>query len=352
MDISKNPIRGRGTSDNPVNRFEGNYVDYDLDEETGEKPAPKTQMIRDGSKTLITFNKSPDIGFNASINPYRGCEHGCIYCYARPYHEYLGFSSGLDFESKIMVKYDAASILRKELRAEKWEPQVIAMSGVTDIYQPIERKLKITRECLKVMAEFRNPVGLITKNHLVTRDIDILKKLSKYDCVSVTISITSLDNELTGVMEPRTSRATRRFEAIRKLSKAGIPVGVNVAPIIPGMTDHEVADILEMAKEAGAEFAGYSIVRLPHNVKTLFAEWLEQHYPERKDKVLNKILDIRGGKLNNSKWGERMKGKGSYASQIRDLFYVQVKRLGLNKRNLDLSTDHFMRDTGEQLQLF
>ncbi|MDZ7756387.1 PA0069 family radical SAM protein [Rhodohalobacter sp.] len=352
MNTDKKPIRGRGASDNPVNRFEGNYVDYDLDEETGEKPSPKTQLIRDASKSLITYNKSPDIGFNASINPYRGCEHGCIYCYARPYHEYLGFSSGLDFESKIMVKYNAASILRKELRAEKWEPQVIAMSGVTDIYQPIEKKLGITRECLSVLAEFRNPVGLITKNHLVTRDVDLLAELSEYNCISVTISVTSLDKDLTGVMEPRTSRPNRRLEAIRKLSDAGIRVGVNIAPIIPGITDHEMVSILEHAKEAGADFAGYTIIRLPHKVKDIFVEWLEQHYPDRKNKVLNKVLDIRGGKLNNSKWGERMKGQGSYAAQIRDLFQVHTNRLELNKRNLQLSTDHFIKDTGEQLRLF
>jgi DNA repair photolyase len=352
MISDKNAIRGRGASDNPVNRFEGNYVDYELDEETGEKPAPKTQLIRDASKSLITYNKSPDIGFNAGINPYRGCEHGCIYCYARPYHEYLGFSSGLDFESKIMVKYDAASILRKELQADNWKPQVIAMSGVTDIYQPIEKELGITRECLKVLSEFRNPVGMITKNHLVTRDIDLLVELNQYNCISVTISITSLDNKLTGVMEPRTSRPAKRLEAIRKLSEAGIPVGVNVAPVIPGITDHETVSILEKAKEAGAGFAGYSIVRLPYKVKDMFVEWLEQHYPDRKSKVLNKILDIRDGKLNNGKFGERMKGKGSYAKQIRDMFHVQVKKLDLNKRNLDLSTDHFIRDTGEQLRLF
>lgn len=352
MDTDKNAIRGRGASDNPINRFEGNYVDYDLDEETGEKPAPKTQLIRDASKSLITYNKSPDIGFNASINPYRGCEHGCIYCYARPYHEYLGFSSGLDFESKIMVKYDAASILRKELRAENWKPQVIAMSGVTDIYQPIEKKLEITRACLEVLAEFRNPVGLITKNHLITRDIDLLTELSKYHCVSVTISITSLDNKITGVMEPRTSRPKKRFEAIRKLSEAGISVGVNIAPVIPGITDQELAPIMEQAKKAGADFAGYSIVRLPYKVKDLFIEWLEQHFPERKSKVLNKVVDIRDGKLNNSNWGERMKGQGLYAEQIRDMFNIQAKKLGLNNRNYNLSTDHFIRDTGEQLRLF
>lgn len=352
MDTTKNPIRGRGASDNPINRFEGNYVDYELDEETGEKPTPKTQLIRDASNTLITYNKSPDIGFNASINPYRGCEHGCIYCYARPYHEYLGYSSGLDFESKIMVKYDAASILRKELRADNWKPQVIAMSGVTDIYQPIEKKLGITRECLKVLSEFRNPVGMITKNYLVTRDVDLLVELNQFNCVSVTISITSLDKDLTGVMEPRTSRPERRLEAIRKLSEAGIPVGVNVAPIIPGITDHEIVSILESAKEAGADFAGYSIVRLPYKVKDMFVEWLEQHFPDRKKKVLNKIIDIRDGKLNNGNFGERMRGQGSYAKQIRDMFYLQINKLGMNKRNLDLSAEHFLKDTGEQLRLF
>lgn len=352
MNKDKNAIRGRGASDNPINRFEGNYVDYDLDEKTGEKPSPKTQLIRDASRSLITYNKSPDIGFNASINPYRGCEHGCIYCYARPYHEYLGFSSGLDFESKIMVKYDAPSILRKELRADSWKPQVIAMSGVTDIYQPIERELQITRECLKVLSEFRNPVGMITKNHLITRDIDLLTELNKYDCVSVTISITSLDNQLTGVMEPRTSRPKRRLEAVRKLSEAGIPVGVNIAPVIPGITDHEMVSILESAKEAGADFAGYSIVRLPHKVKDMFVEWLEQHYPDRKNKVVNKVLDIREGKLNNSKWGDRMQGQGSYAEQIRDMFDLQVKKLSLNKHKFNLCADHFIKDTGEQLRLF
>ncbi|MEX0610172.1 MAG: PA0069 family radical SAM protein [Balneolaceae bacterium] len=348
----QNPQRGRGSSDNPVNRFEGDYIDYDLDEETGEKPSPKTQLIKDATKTIISYNKSEDIAFDAGINPYRGCEHGCIYCYARPYHEYLGYSSGLDFESKIVVKYDAAELLRKELSAKKWKPQVIAMSGVTDVYQPIERKLKITRSCLEVLAEFRNPVGIITKNHLVTRDIDLLCELSDYNCVSVTISVTTLDKDLTSVMEPRTSRPQKRLDAIRELSSAGIPVNVNVAPIIPGLTDHECAAILEAAADAGAKSAGYTIVRLPYKVKDLFVEWLEQHFPERKSKVLSKIMDIRDGKLNNSEWSVRMKGEGNYSKQISDLFKVQTRRLGLNQKHSSLSTEHFRRSTGSQLHLF
>ena len=352
MSDTRNPLRGRGATDNPVNRFEGNYIDYDVDEETGEKPSPKTQLIRDDTKSVIAYNKSEDISFNASINPYRGCEHGCIYCYARPYHEYLGYSSGLDFESKIVVKYDAPELLKKELSSPKWKPQVIAMSGVTDVYQPLERKLKITRGCLEVLAEFRNPVGLITKNHLVTRDIDLLCKLNDYNCVSVTISVTTLDKDLTAVMEPRTSRPNRRLDAIRKLSAAGIPVGVNVAPIIPGLTDHECADILEQASAAGASFAGYTIVRLPYKVKDMFQEWLGHHYPERKNKVLRKILDIRDGKLNSYEWNERMKGQGNFSKQISDLFKVQTKRLGLNEKKIMLTTEHFKKSTGSQLKLF
>ncbi len=352
MSVKQNPLRGRGASDNPVNRFEGNYIDYDLDEETGEKPSPKTELIRDHTKSVITYNKSEDVGFNASINPYRGCEHGCIYCYARPYHEYLDYSSGLDFESKIVVKYDAPELLKKELSSTKWKPQVIAMSGVTDVYQPIERELEITRGCLEVLAEFRNPVGLITKNHLITRDIDLLCELNDYNCVSVTISVTTLDNDLAGVMEPRTSRPNRRLEAIRKLTDAGIPVGVNVAPIIPGLTDHECARILEEASAAGASFASYIIVRLPYKVKYLFVDWLEQHYPERKKKVLHKIMDMREGKLNSSEWKSRMKGKGNFSKQIADLFTVQTKKLGMNEKDRKLTTEHFVRSAGSQLRLF
>lgn len=352
MSKPQNAIRGRGASHSPVNRFKEEFIDYDVDESTGEKPAQKTQLIRDDSSSIISFNKSEDIPFDAGINPYRGCEHGCIYCYARPYHEYLGYSSGLDFESRIVVKYDAPDLLRKELASPKWKPQMIAMSGVTDIYQPVERELEITRKCLEVLAEYRNPVGMITKNHLITRDLDLLKKLNEYECVQVMISVTTLDPELCGLMEPRTSRPQRRLDAIRKLADAGIPVGVNVAPIIPGLTDHECAEILERSREAGASFANYIMLRLPYKVKDLFEDWLDHHYPERKSKILNRIRDIREGKLNSYQWKERMKGKGNFAEQIEDLFHIHTRRLGLNREKPALTTRHFVTSSGSQLDLF
>lgn len=352
MPSDQNPIRGRGSSDNPANRFEGHYTDYDLDEETGEKPSQETRLYPDDTKEIISTNDSPDIPFEASINPYRGCEHGCIYCYARPTHEYLGFSAGMDFESRIMVKYDAPKKLHEKLSSPKWEPKVIVMSGVTDCYQPTERKLEVTRGCLEVLAEFRNPVSIITKNYLVTRDIDYLSKLATHNAARVTISITTLDRDLARIMEPRTSQPGRRLQAIEKLAKAGIPVGVNVAPIIPGLTDHECANILEAAQKAGATHAGFTILRLPYGVKHLFKDWLEQHFPDRKDKVLNKIKDMRGGKLNEATFGKRFRGEGNYAQQISDMFKVHSKRLGLNKSNNPLSTAAFKPAHGKQMDLF
>jgi DNA repair photolyase len=348
----QNPKRGRGASGNPINRFEGNYLDYDLDEESGEKPSVKMQLIADHSKEIISYNSSPDVPFNAGINVYRGCEHGCIYCYARPFHEYLGFSVGLDFETKIMVKYEAPKLLEKTFRSKKWEPQIVAMSGVTDCYQPIERKLQLTRECLKVFSEYRNPVGIITKNHLITRDIDILKELSAYNAVSTTISITSLDNKITNVMEPRTSRPYKRLKAIEELANAGIPVSVNVAPIIPGLTDHECAEILKSAADAGAQRASYIIVRLPFKVKELFEDWLEQYFPDRKEKILKKLIEMRGGTLYKSDFKTRMKAEGLVAKQIGDLFKVQCNRHGLNKSLFSLSTEQFKKTHSEQLTLF
>lgn len=352
MDQQKNPIRGRGASDNPANRFEGKYTDYDLDEETGEKPSQETKLIRDDTKEILSKNESPDIPFTYGLNPYRGCEHGCIYCYARPFHEYLGFSAGLDFESRIMVKYDAAEKLREKFTSKSWKPEAITLSGVTDPYQPVERDLEITRSCLKVFAEARNPVGIITKNYLVTRDLDLLEELSQYNAVHVTLSVTTLNRDLARVMEPRTSQPYRRLEAIEKLADRGISVGVNVAPIIPGLTDHECADILKAAREAGATHAGYTIVRLPHGVKDLFQEWLEQHFPDRKDKVLNRIKDIRGGQLYESEFGKRFHGEGEFANQIRSMFKIQTKKLGFNEMSLSLATEHFKRPQAGQLNLF
>ena len=285
----------RGASWSPANRFEKLHVDVndldvvDVEADEGERPRRETQFFRDGTKTIITRNNSPDVGFETSLNPYRGCEHGCIYCYARPTHEYLGFSAGLDFESKIMVKTNAPELLRAELERPGWKPQVLVMSGVTDPYQPVEKKLRITRGCLEVLAKFRNPVAIITKNRLVTRDADLLRELANYNAVAVNISVTSLDPKLQRVLEPRTSSPQARLDTISQLHAEGIPVGVMVAPVIPGLTDHEVPKILEACANAGAQFAGYTIVRLPWAVAPLFEHWLEEHFPDRKEKVLGRI---------------------------------------------------------------
>jgi DNA repair photolyase len=348
----RNPIRGRGASDNPANRFEDDYLDYDLDEKTGQKPTQETKLIRDDTKEILSENDSPDIPFTYGLNPYRGCEHGCIYCYARPTHEYLGFSAGLDFESRIMVKYDAAEKLRKKFASSSWKPAAITLSGVTDPFQPIERKLEITRDCLEVFAEARNPLGIITKNHLVTRDIDHLRTLAESNAVHVTLSVTTLDRDLARVMEPRTSQPYRRLQAIEELAEAGISVGVNVAPIIPGLTDHECTDILRAAQKAGATHAGYTIVRLPYGVKDLFQDWLEQHFSDRKDKVLNRIKNMRDGELNVSEFGKRFRGEGAFADQVREMFKIQTRKLGLNEQDIPLSASDFRRPEEGQLNLF
>src|SRR6476469_8881565 len=287
-------IHGRSASWNPANRFEKLHVDLgdedvvqiDPTSDDEQKPRRETQFFRDLTKTIIARNNSPDVGFETSLNPYRGCEHGCIYCFARPTHEYLGFSAGLDFESRIMVKADAAKLLEAELSSPKWEAQVLVMSGVTDPYQPVERKLRITRSCLEVLAKFRNPVAIITKNRLVTRDIDLLQELAKFNAVAVNLSVTSLDLNLQRVLEPRTSSPHARLDAIKQLRSAGIPTGVMVAPVMPGLTDHEVPKILDACAKAGAQFAGYTIVSLPWGVAPLFKHWLAEYFPDRKEKVL------------------------------------------------------------------
>jgi DNA repair photolyase len=332
------PIHGRGASWSPANRFERLHVDasnsdfVDDDPDAEARPRRATQYFRDGTKSIITRNSSPDVGFETSLNPYRGCEHGCIYCYARPTHEYLGFSAGLDFESKIMVKLNAPDLLRAEFESPRWEPQTLVMSGVTDPYQPIERKLQLTRRCLEVVAEFRNPVAIITKNRLVTRDIDVLSDLAKHSAAAVNISVTSLDPGLQRVLEPRTSSPQARLDAVAQLRAAKVPVGVMVAPIIPGLTDHEVPKILEACGKAGAQFAGYTIVRLPWAVAPLFEHWLEEHFPDRKQKVLGRIMHLRGNRLNNSKWHTRMTGEGIFAEQIATLFKVACRHAGIGER--------------------
>ncbi|HEX3720805.1 MAG TPA: PA0069 family radical SAM protein [Verrucomicrobiae bacterium] len=350
-DLRAEPLKGRGAAGNPTNRFEKISLERDADWNPEEDPAPRTQFLRDLSQTAITYNDSPDVGFSASVNPYRGCEHGCIYCYARPTHEYLGFSAGVDFESKIMVKEKAPELLRKELASLKWKPMVIAMSGVTDCYQPIERKLRLTRGCLEVLAECRNPVVIITKNFLVTRDVDLLGELARHDAVSVCVSVTTLDSDLAREMEPRTSTPRQRLAAIETLARAGVRVGVNVAPIIPGLTDHEILPIVEACVEAGARFAGYTVVRLPYAVKDLFEQWLDLHAPGKKDKVLNRIRAVRDGKLNDSTWGQRMGGAGIFAEQIAQTFAVACRKAGLAEDRFALSTKSFRRPLGTQLDL-
>lgn len=334
-------IRGRGAFLNIPNRFEEIAFEPDGDWLDEGQPAPQTKYFKDSSKSIITYNDSPDIRFDASINPYRGCEHGCVYCYARPTHEYLGMSAGLDFETKIMVKMDAPVLLRKELAAKKWKPQALAISGVTDCYQPVERKFQLTRQCLQVLLDFRNPAWIVTKNHLITRDIDVLKEMAQYQCVSVYISLSSLRDDLVQVMEPRTSRPMLRLKAMRELSAAGIPVGVMVAPVIPGLNDHEIPSVIEAAADAGVDYAAYIMLRLPYTVKDLFVQFVHEHFPNMENKIINRIKLMRGGKLNNAEFGKRFRGEGIFVEQTDKIFHNAVKKEGLNQKAPATNTAHF-----------
>lgn len=342
--------RGRAAVGNPRNRFVplDVVVDDDVDNDPSN-PRPATVFLRDTTRSIIAHNDSPDVGFDASVNPYRGCEHGCIYCFARPTHEYLDFSLGLDFETKILVKEDAPELLRAELSAKCWRAQTLGFSGVTDPYQPVERKLKLTRRCLEVLAEFRNPVAMITKNHLITRDADLLAELARHGAAMACISVTTLDADLTRVMEPRASAPRARLEAIRALADAGVPVGVLVAPVIPGLTDHEMLPIIAMAREHGASFAGYVPLRLPFGLKDLFGEWLGRHFPDRREKVLNRVRSLRGGKLNDGNFHTRMQGKGPFAEQIAGMFKLACRKAGMTDERLKLSTAAFRRYGAQSL---
>jgi DNA repair photolyase len=358
MDLLPKVRTGRGAVRDLPNRFEKlardldpDVVQADPDAEGEVLPNPKTTFLDDQSESVIVRNDSPDVGFSAGINPYRGCEHGCAYCYARPYHEYLGFSAGLEFETKIMVKRRAGELLRRELSKPKYVPQVLGMSGVTDCYQPAERQFRITRSCLEVLAEFRNPVSLITKNFLITRDLDLLKELASYDGVHAYISITTLNPALAAKMEPRASRPSHRLRAIEMLANAGVPVGVMVAPIVPGLNDREIPAVLEAAKKAGATEAGYTMLRLPHGVKDIFAEWLRENFPEKLERILGGVREVRGGKLNNSDFLSRMRGEGPYAEQIHQMFHVFRERLGFGARMRELRTEHFRRPGEMQMTL-
>ena len=351
MNVSRSSPPARGAGSNPANRFERLSLERDADWDPEQDPLPRTVFLRDRSSKIITSNDSPDVGFEHSINPYRGCEHGCVYCYARPTHEYLGFSAGLDFETKIIVKEDAPKLLREELSSPGWVPKVIALSGVTDPYQPIERRLKLTRGCLEVLAEFRNPVTVVTKNNLVTRDLDLLAELAGCQAAAVFISVTTLDTDLRKVLEPRTSPPGARLATIGALARAGIPAGVLVSPVIPGLTDHEIPAILAAAAAAGATFAAHAALRLPYAVAPLFEEWLARHVPGKKDKVLNRIRALRRGRLNNSEFGLRMRGEGIFAEQISRIFHVACRRAGGLDLEPALTTAFFRRPGGAQLEL-
>ena len=342
----------RGAASNPPNRFERLRLEPDPDTFDPDEPPPATQFFADASESIITWNDSPDIGFEASINPYRGCEHGCIYCYARPTHEYLGFSAGLDFETRIVVKLQAAELLRKELASPNWKPRLLAMSGVTDCYQPAERRLQLTRACLGVLAECRNPVAIVTKNQLVTRDVDLLAELARHQAVMVHLSLTTLDPELRRVLEPRTAPPAARLATIETLTRAGIPVGVFVAPIIPGLNDHEIPGILDAAARAGARTAHYQILRLPLGVLGLFDDWLKQHRPARRERVLAGLRDLHGGDLTDARFHKRMTGEGRAADLIKRMFEVARQRAGLGARFPELSTAAFRRPGTAQLDLF
>jgi DNA repair photolyase len=347
---------GRGAGFNPPNRFEARSfepVEFDVPCEDDEPGVLRTTYLRDTSKSILSANDSPDLDFTYSMNPYRGCLHGCSYCFARPSHEYLGFSAGLDFESKIVVKENAPELLRAELSRKSWTPQIVVLSGNTDCYQPVERTLRITRRCLEVFLEFRNPVGVITKNALVTRDADVLGELAKRRCVGVAVSVTTLDPELARKMEPRTSTPARRLEAIRVLAAAGVPVRVNVAPVIPGLTDEEIPAILAAASDAGAVGAGTTIVRLSGAVKPIFLEWLEREYPLRAPKVIARLKDIRGDALTDSRFGKRQSGEGEIAATISALFHKTCDKLGLNRGCTDgLDVSGFSKPGEKQGELF
>jgi len=348
------PLRGRGAVSNRSGRFEPTTrtaIEDGWHREPEDRLA--STVMADTAKHVITFNTSPDLGFDRTINPYRGCEHGCIYCYARPTHAYWGFSPGQDFETKLFAKFDAADVLTHDLSAPGYKPGFVLLGANTDAYQPIEREHKITRAILKVLLRFRHPAGTVTKSALVVRDADLWAELAAQRLGHVTISITTLDRKLARAMEPRASTPGRRLEAVRALSEAGVPVCVNVAPIIPGLTDHEIEPILEAAREAGAREAAYTLLRLPLEIKDLFREWLAEHYPDRADKVESLVRQTRGGALYKSGFGERMTGAGPYADLIRQRFRLASRKFGLDRRLPDLRTDLFEVPPapGQQLQL-
>ncbi len=349
------PRRGRGAVGNPPNRYDSERLE-DFDDGWGDEDGPAalpTVVTSERVRTIVTSNQSPDIPFDRSINPYKGCEHGCIYCFARPSHAYLGLSPGLDFETRLFAKHNAATVLRATLRRKGYQPEVLALGANTDPYQPIEKKLRITRQLLEVLRDHKHPVVVVTKSQRVTADLDILAELARENLVRVYFSITTLDRGLARVMEPRAALPQRRLAAMRTLVEAGVPCGVMASPMIPGLNDADLEGILEAAADAGADCAGYLLVRLPLELKELFEQWLDVHYPDRKSKVLRLIRSTRGGKLYESGWGTRMRGRGPYADFLKQRFQIAVRRFGLATNGSSLALDRFTLppQRGDQLGL-
>lgn len=352
-------IKNRGAISNPEGRFEKEkrevfYDDWYNDEEEEQLPTLETTILQDNAKSVITKNDSPDIGFEQSINPYRGCEHGCIYCYARPSHAYMNLSPGLDFETKIFYKVDAAKILEKELSKPNYKCKVIVLGANTDPYQPLENKLKVTRSLLEVLNRFDHPVAIITKSSMIERDMDLLSEMAKRRLVRVAVSVTTLSNQLKQTLEPRTSGPKGRLRAIHRLTQAGIPVRVMAAPMIPMINDMELEKILEAASRAGAKYASYTFIRLPYEVKDLFKEWLAKHFPDRANHVMSIIKQMRGGKEYDSTFGQRMTGQGEFSELLATRFFIACKRFKLNSvPSVDFDFSLFRRSIpGAQMDLF
>ena len=351
--------RGRGSLSRHASRFSQTYSEAIEDDWCTDAPGddgesseikPQTILHETSIRSLINYNTSPDISFDRTINPYRGCEHGCIYCFARPTHSYMDLSAGLDFETQIFHKPDAVAVLKRELSKKSYKCQPIVLGANTDAYQPAERKLKLSRDILEVLCESRHPVSLITKSTLIRRDLDLLMEMSKRQLIDVWISVTTLDRTLSRRMEPRTSIPDERLKTIEALAEAGVPTGVLAAPMIPVLNDHELERILEAAHKAGARYAGYILLRLPHELQTLFKEWLEQHYPDRAQHILNRLQDCHGGKLYQSSFKSRMKGRGWYSDLLAKRFKIAYRRTGFNSR-LELDCSQFRQPARDQAQL-
>lgn len=358
MNFPQHAPRGRGSHINPPNRFESLHVEADWeqleeDDDALQAAHPATRYLPDDSRGIVSENHSPDVPFTYSVNPYRGCAHGCAYCYARPTHEYLGLNAGLDFETTILVKHEAPALLRAFLSRPGWTAEPIVFSGVTDCYQPVERQLRLTRQCLEVAWEARQPVGIVTKNALVLRDLDLLARLAAHRLVHVNLSITTLDAGLARSLEPRTSQPAARLRAVRTLAEAGVPVRVMVAPIIPGLTDSELPSILAASAEAGARSAGYVMLRLPLTVRPVFLEWLQRTRPDSRQRIENAIRSVRGGELSSARWGERLVGAGARADQIETIFRTFKRKYRLDDKLAEYDRGLFRPPSnGGQMRLF